>query len=176
MKKQLRFFSSLEFEELFGYYEVHKQKVSDGVYGPLQQFQLLYTDLFWYLLNFSLTIRTNDVDLHISSLKNMCPLLFNMNHHNYARYLTAYFVLLLNIPSDVKALLQNNGISVSRSDVPAGRTACDMTMEQTINKHGESQAGIVGFSTNLSAYHEWRATRHNPAQYVGALHEMTYME
>ena len=99
-----------------------------------------------------------------------------MNHHNYARYLTAYFILLLNIPPDVKAMLQNNGISVSRSDVPAGRTACDMAMEQTINKHGKSKAGVVGFSTNLSAYYKWCATRHSRAQYVGALHEMTNME
>ncbi|GFN88667.1 hypothetical protein PoB_001517300 [Plakobranchus ocellatus] len=43
--------------------------------------------------------------------------------------------MLFNLPQQSKDLLQANGFSVSKSDMPASRTAVDMPIEQTINKH-----------------------------------------
>ncbi|GFO00749.1 hypothetical protein PoB_002725400 [Plakobranchus ocellatus] len=69
--------------------------------------------------------------------------------------------MLVNLPQQSKDLLQANGFSVSRSDRPASRTAADMTMEQTINKHAKPSGGIVGVSRSQPAYYTWCVTRHN---------------
>ena len=41
--------------------------------------------------------------------------------------------MLLNLPKEAKSLIKNKGFTVSRSDVPAGRCAIDMTIEETID-------------------------------------------
>ena len=71
-----------------------------------------------------------------------------MNHQNYAKYLTVYFISLLNLPDDAKKLIENDGFSVSRTTKSSARTAVDLTIEQTINKHAKTGGGIVGFSRN----------------------------
>ncbi|GFN85721.1 hypothetical protein PoB_001222700 [Plakobranchus ocellatus] len=100
----------------------------------------------------------------IFCLQKLCPLLFSMNHRNYAKYLSVYCIMLVNLPQQSKDLLQANGFSVSRSDTPASRTAADMTIEQTINEHAKTSGGIVRFSRSLPAYYRWCVTRHNRAQ------------
>ncbi|GFN93311.1 hypothetical protein PoB_001981700 [Plakobranchus ocellatus] len=99
-----------------------------------------------------------------------------MNHQNYAKYLSVYYIMLVNLPQQSKDLLQANGFSLSRSDRPASRTAADMTMEQTINKHAKPSGGIVGFSRSQPAYYTWCVTRHNSAQYVSATYQMANIE
>ena len=56
------------------------------------------------------------------------------------------------------------------------RTPVDLTIEQTINKHAKSNGGIIGFSRSLPAYYRWTVTRHNRAQYVSALLQITDIE
>ena len=56
--------------------------------------------------------------------------------------------MLLNLPGEAKSLIENKGFSVSRSDVPAGRCAIDMTI-QTTNKDAKRRKGIIGFSRSL---------------------------
>ena len=51
--------------------------------------------------------------------------------------------MLLNLPGEAKSLIENKGFSVSRSDVPAGRCAIDMTIEQTTNKDAKTSGGII---------------------------------
>ncbi|GFN83867.1 hypothetical protein PoB_001037300 [Plakobranchus ocellatus] len=65
---------------------------------------------------------------------------------------------------------------MSRSDTPAFRTAVDMTIEQTINKHAKTSGGIVGFSRSLPAYYRWCVTRHNRAQYISETYPMANIE
>ncbi|GFO26044.1 hypothetical protein PoB_005254900 [Plakobranchus ocellatus] len=75
-----------------------------------------------------------------------------------------------------KICYEQNGFSVSRSDTSASRTAVDMTIEQTINKHTKTNGGIVGFRRSLPAYHRWCVTRRNRAQYVSATCQMANIE
>ncbi|GFO07875.1 hypothetical protein PoB_003438000 [Plakobranchus ocellatus] len=84
--------------------------------------------------------------------------------------------MLVNLPQQSQDLLQANGFSVSRSDTPASRTAADMTIEQTINKHAKTSGGIVRFSRSLPAYYRWCVTRQNRAQYVSATYQMANIE
>ncbi|GFO26052.1 hypothetical protein PoB_005255700 [Plakobranchus ocellatus] len=95
---------------------------------------------------------------------------------NYAKYLSVYYIMLVNVLQQSKNLLQANGFSVSRSDTSASRTAADMTIEQTINKHTKTSGGIVGFRRSLPAYYRWCVTRRNRAQYVSATYQMANIE
>ena len=89
----------------------------------------------WLLLRFLRATKMNDLDLHITCLQQLCPLLFSMDHHNYARYLTVYFISLLNLSDShpgAESLLRNDGFSVCRSDVPASRTAVDLRLNKPL--------------------------------------------
>ena len=60
---------------------------------------------------------------------------------NYARYLPAYLTKLTNLPTSHPGsyqLLQDNGFSVSSSNVPGCRNTIDLTIEQTIYRHAKS--------------------------------------
>ena len=104
--------------------------------------------------------------------------MFAYDHTHYSRYVPVYLMTMLNLDSSrpgASQLLRNNGFSVSRSAIPRSRNAVDITIEQTINRHAESQGGVIGFSRNYSAYFRWCTTRHFRAKYVEATLEVTYM-
>ncbi|KAK3742892.1 hypothetical protein RRG08_061489 [Elysia crispata] len=167
--------ASQAFDQLFAQHEYFKEEVRAGRHGKTSQFWVQYMNRVWLLLRFLRATKMNDLDLHITCLQQLCPLLFSMDHHNYARYLTVYFISLLNLSDShpgAESLLRNNGFSVCRSDVPASRTAVNLTIEQTINRHAKTRGGIVGFSRSLPAYYRWSVTRHHRASYVSATHDM----
>ena len=87
-----------------------------------------------------------------------------------------YCVNLINLLEEAKSLTENQEFSVSRSDVPAGRCAIDMTIEQTTYKDAKTRGGIIEFNRSLPTYYRWCATRHNRSQYVSALHEIINMD
>ena len=84
--------------------------------------------------------------------------------------------MLLNLPGEAKSLIENKRFSVSRSDVPAGRCAIDMTIEQTFNKDAKTRGGIIGFSRSLPTYYRCCFARHNRSQYISALQEIINMD
>ena len=168
--------NSENFNLLFAQYEFFKEQVKCGKHGSTAKFWFDYMEKVWNVLQFSVATSTNKFDMHVSSLQNLCPLLFCMNNHNYAKYLSLYYVMLLNLPEEAKSLIENRGFSVSRSDVPAGRCSIDMTIKQTINKDAKTRGGIIGFSRSLPTYYRWCVTRHNRSQYVSALHEIINMD
>ncbi|GFO04550.1 hypothetical protein PoB_003105500 [Plakobranchus ocellatus] len=65
-------------------------------------------------------------------------------------------------------MLRYNGFSVSRSRMPAGRIAVDVTIEQTINKHARRKGGIAEFSRSLLSYYRCSVTKHNRAEFTVA--------
>lgn len=90
-------------------------------------------DRVWLVLRFLRAIKDNDLDLHMSSLQEMCHLFFAYDHQNYARYAAIYLVLLLNIDEThpgAENILRNKGFSVSRSKVSASRNAVDITIDR----------------------------------------------
>ena len=60
----------------------------------------------------------------------------------------------------VDDILRKGALSVSRSNVPGSCNPIDTIIEQMINDHVKSAAGIVAFSRNIPAYHRWCVTRH----------------
>ena len=108
----------------------------------------------------------NDVELHITTLEQMCIVFFAFVHPNYASYITVYLLMLMILEGshpEANTLLLGNGFSVNRSDVPRSRSAVDMRIEQTINRHAELQGGIIYFSRNHSAHYRWCKARQTRA-------------
>ena len=131
-----------------------KQDVRNGKLGKTAKFWIQYADLIWNILHLQRATKANDLDLHISSLEKMCPLLFSMDHQNYAHYLTCYILLLLNLDIShpgAKDLLKKRGFSVGRSTFPASRVPIDQMIEHC-NKDAKGNGGVVGISQNHSAY------------------------
>ena len=113
--------SNEECSALISEYEQYKEQVRNGHLGKTAQFWLNYTDKVWLILCFLQATKENDLDLHIYSLRHMCPLYFAYDHHNYARYATLHLLSLLQMDKThpgLQKLLRNNGFSVSRSDAP----------------------------------------------------------
>ncbi|GFR95658.1 hypothetical protein ElyMa_000949900 [Elysia marginata] len=134
-----------------------KEDVRQGKLGKTSQFWIFYMDTVWTVLQCLRATKTNDLQLHILCLEKMCPLFFSMDHPNYARFLTAYILLLLNLDISHPGgneLLQQKGFSVCRSTIPGSRNAVDLTIDQTINRQAKSKGGIVGFSQNVAAYNK----------------------
>ena len=128
-------------------------------------------DIVWLVLTYIIATKQNDFDLHLSSLYELCPLFFVYSHHNYARYIPAYMITMLNLPvthPGAGDLLRRNGVSVSRSSNPSSRNPVDIT-------HAKSHGSIIGFSRNYAAYHRWCTTRHSRAKYVEAAFNVAEM-
>ena len=154
-------------------------KVRKGEMGKTAQFWMLYMDRVWLMLQLQRATKENNLDLHLESLQQMCKLFFSYDHQNYSRYTALYLVSMLNLPTThpgAEDLLRKNGFSVKRSEVPSCRTAVDITIELTINRHAKSYGGIVGFSTNKDAYFRWCVTRHARASYQQAALYMADMD
>ena len=159
------------FSAFFARYQQFKQSVRDGHLGKTAQFWLSYMAIVWLILTLIKATKMNDMQLHLASLYSLCPILFAYDHTNYARYLPFYILAILNLNTTqpgAEDLLRNNDISVRRSSVPLSRNAVDITIEQTINRHAESQGGIIGFSRNYAAYYRWCVTRHYRTKLVEA--------
>ena len=125
-------------------------------------------DRVWLILQLQRATKENDWNLHLECLQRMCPMFFSYDHQNYVRYTTLYFLTMLNLPNShpgAERFMEQNGFSVSRSDIPPARNSVDITIEQTINRHAKSHGGIIGFSRNHSAYYRWCTTRHARGTY-----------
>jgi len=142
-----------------------------GTFGRTCQFWMQYHDSIWLLLTFLQSIKENNLPAYVSCLRLLCPMIFAADRVNYARFLPLYYVQLSQLIweyPDAHKLLENKGISVSRSDAPAYRNAIDITIEQTINRSAKTSGGIIGFSRNVSAYYRWCVTRHQRAAFLEA--------
>ena len=152
-------------------YNNFREEVRSGKLGSTAKFWVTYMESMWHLMHFQRAIKENNFTLYLTSMCNMCSLLFAADHVNYARYLPQQCMqmrcLSVTHPGALD-LLYDNGFSVSRSSVPACRNAIDVTIEQTINRSAKTAGGIIGFSRNASAYYRWCVTRHTRAQYVEA--------
>jgi len=160
-----------EFQLFVAQFNKFRHDVRDGKHGSTAKFWVIYMECVWHLLRFQRSIKENNFDLYLSSIYNLCSLLFAADHHNYARYLSLQYMQLKNLSAThpgAEELLRDNGFSVARSAVPACRNAVDITIEQTINRSAKTSGGIIGFSRNASAYQRWCITRHARTAYAQA--------
>jgi len=156
---------------MFNQFTAFLDEVRRGEMGKTAQFWVQYRDSVWSLFLFVKAVKTNDVDLYIYSMRQLCPMLFAADRQNYARYLPLYHSMLTQVSTEVYDKLMSNGISVSRSLVPGCRIPIDMAIEQTINRSAKTMGGISGFSRNVGAYYRWCLTRHKKAEFLEAVRD-----
>ena len=124
-----------------------KERVCKGAQGKLAQFQIIYKDRIWLMLQFQRATKENNWwDLHLESLEDMCRMFFAYDHQNYSRYTALCLLTIRNLHSShprTEELLRQKEISVNRSDVPTSRSAIDTTIEQTINHHTRSHGALL---------------------------------
>lgn len=138
-----------QYHTYYDRYQMVQDSIRRGEMGKTAQFWLQNMDVINMILALIKSTKENDLDLHIASLYELCPMFIAYDHCNYARYIPVYMMTLLNMSAThpgATELLQRNGFSVCRSSVPKCRNPVDITIEQTINKHAKCQGGIVGFS------------------------------
>ncbi len=68
--------------------------------------------------------------------------------------------------------LRDGGFVVRLSFRRFNAVATDQALEQTINREGKSQGGVIGFTLLKGTLTRWMAIRHITAQYAEALKEM----
>ena len=106
----------------------------------------------------------------------MPDLFFSYDGQNYARYLTMFPVMMVNIDESHQGsleILKKGAFSVARSSIPGCRTDVDKTMEETFMKQskshgGASGKGLSGITRNYEAYQRWVWTTHERAKYLAA--------
>ena len=154
---------SQEYKYLMESYEHSVQQTLDGEHGNTARFWMTYITLVKAYLMLSRACRTNDVDLFVYALSQMCPVFFAASHQNYARWMVRYCLRLLNIDNThpgLRDLLQAGAFSVRRTSTSFSRTPVDMTLEQTVNADAASRlTGVSSFTNSDSARKRWMITR-----------------
>ena len=114
-------------------------------------------------LRFSRASRTNDLELFIHTLGEMCPVFFATNRPNYARWMVRYQLNLLNVDHThpgVKEMLEGGAMSVRRTTKDFSRSAVDLTLEQTINADAASRlTGVARFGHSDPARRKWMISK-----------------
>ncbi len=141
------------------------------------KFWLIYIELVHLYLLFSRAVRTNDLDLYIHCLGEMCPVFFMTNRPNYSRYGLRFYMNLLNVDNThpgVRECLAAGALSVRRTRKPFTRLAVDQTLECTVNADAASRkGGIVAFTNSEEARRRWTVAHTAKSEIVGLLMEMT---
>jgi len=147
--------ASPEVIDLLNDFHQFRINAASGKMGLTAKLWTNYCDSVCTLLRFQRAVKKNDLDLFISSLRDMPPLLFAADRQNYARYLSLYYSQLLNLQHscpEAVDLLRCGGLSVARSTNPGCRIATDITIEQTGHRAAKMQGGVIGITRRPSAY------------------------
>ena len=127
----------------------------NGHHGSTAKLWMLYIELMHIFLRFSRAYRTNNLQLFIFTLGQMCPILLAGNGPNYARWMVRYYHNLMNMDNThpgVRESLEKGALSVRRTNKSFSRIQVDITLEQTVNADAASRlTGIASFSQSDSA-------------------------
>ncbi len=133
-------------------------------------------DMVTIMLNMIRASREGNWELHLSSVREMIPWCFSYDMVNYARYLSAYYVEMTNLPTEnpeVNEYLHSGNFSVQLSGVnPFGKIPVDQTIEETINKDTQTSGGTKGFSLQKGAINRYYMTAEYRSAYMHRLKDM----
>ena len=117
------------------------QDIEKGLYGKPAKFWIQYMYLIHLYHNFTRSVRTGDLDLHISWLPKITNIFFVMNQLSYARRLVKYYDSLRKLPDTqlkVYSDFENGWFGIKRTAKSFSSTPIDLTLEQTINADASS--------------------------------------
>ncbi|KAJ8050587.1 Vesicular integral-membrane protein VIP36 [Holothuria leucospilota] len=107
-----------------------------------------YIQMVENVLQLTRATRSGNWELHLSAVRKILPWMFAYDRHNYARYLSAYFLEMCDLPRTHPSAFE------------AFYVECDLCIEQTSNRDAKTKGGMVGFTTNPGAVLRWLLTQH----------------
>ena len=162
-----------EFQQFVTGYTQYINDTVSGKHGSTAKFWMIYIQLVYMFLRLDRACRTNDVDLFIFTLGEMISVFFSCNRPNYARWMTKYFLDLLNMENThpgIRTNFENGALSIRRSDRAFARCPVDIVLEQTVNADAASRTtGISAFALSEGARNRWMMTHSVRSSLNGAL-------
>ena len=127
--------------------------------SPTFQYWMTFIQMVETLLSFIRATRTGDWNLHLASVRQMLPWFFAYDRVNYARYLTVYWLEMLNLGKTHLAVqeefLDGNFVVQQQTNLSFSQTAMDQTIEQTLNRDSKTKGGIKSMTLKKNAVHCW---------------------
>ena len=121
-------------------------------------------------------LQDKQIGHHLSSIRLMIPWCFAYDRISYARYLSAYYAEMSNLPTehpDGHEYSNNGRFSVQISATnPFGRIPVDQIIEETINKDTQKQGGTKGFSLKPGATSKFYLTAEYRSSHLRKLKDM----
>ncbi|KAG1701312.1 Threonine aspartase 1 [Nymphon striatum] len=144
--------------------------------GTLAAFWMSYIDMVELMLKLLRASREGNWKLHLTSIHEMIPWCFSYDNINYARYLSAYYAEMTNLPEEhpeIHDYLEAGGFSVQiGSKNTFGKIPVDQTVEETVNRDMQTQGGTKGFSLKANALSRYYLTAKYRSSYLRRLKDM----
>ena len=131
--------------------------------GDMSFWMDMYLEVVNLMLNMVHFQRIRNWNGYLQALGEFLPYCFSLNRHNYARNLSYYRIQMLNLHNSNPNLLhhmQEQGFTVSLSDLPYLRIPCDQVIEMTINQSSKDTGGLSGKTENVGASERWMRINH----------------
>ena len=147
--------------------------------GPLSEYWMSYVDMVNTLLCMIRASREGNWQLHMACIHECIQWCFAYDKINYARYLSAYYAEMTQLPErhpDVHQQFTEGMFSVQIGDRnPFGRIPVDQATEETVNKDTKTPGGTCRFSLNNSAVTRYYLTAEYRSSYIKILRDMLRM-
>ncbi|XP_072162941.1 LOW QUALITY PROTEIN: uncharacterized protein [Diadema setosum] len=125
--------------------------IEEGKKDATFNFWSSYLEMVENVLLFIRATREGDWQLHLASVRALLPWMFAYDRTNYARYLPVYWMEMSQLPTTYPYIyeeLMKGHFGVQRQDSHGfAQVACDMSIEQTVNRDTKTRGGVKGFST-----------------------------
>ena len=128
------------------------------------------------LLRFIRAEREGIWSLHLASLNEMVPYMFEYDHNTYARWVPIYLSDMQNLPSsapEVFSEFEAGNFVVKRAHGSFNQIWTDMALEQSINKHAKGHGGLTGMTRKKQAVEKWHITAHSRAEISQSVRNMS---
>ena len=117
--------------------------------------------------------RDANFELHLNCMSEAIPWFRAAGRTNYSKYMPVYIAEMKALensqPDSYKFLMEGGFVVRHTQERKFNSVATDQALEQTINKEGNSQGGIVGFTHRKGAGARWLITRHVTIEYAEAM-------
>ena len=117
-------------------------------------------------------------DLHLNAMCECLPWFRAAGRHNYAKYVPCYITDMKRLqqqhPESYQHLCQGGFVVRRTGHYNFNAVSTDQALEQTINKEGKSEGGIIGLTLRKDALTRWLMTRHVMAEYSDAFTTMCH--
>lgn len=171
-KSAVNLTKQLESEYMEHLQNLHKEFTTAG---RAQSATFAYWDTFMEGVNILMRLlraeREGLFELHLIAVCETLPWCRAANRNNYAKYLPGYLQDMVSLQENHPKsyqYLHDGGFVVRRSLKRFNGVASDQALEQTINREGKIQGGVIGFTLRKGALTRWMVTRHVTAQYTEA--------